>query len=146
MKLYQLWLANIAVLAFLKFYYVPRLQRYIEHQRSLAVIGKAATLAIFSWIASIALIAAISGGVVLAASLWVQIGSGATAEQVGKLITSVQQWRDSIGGFGPAWGGVVLVINVLALGIYARRRGKVRMLKAFDALRQAEIDRLNLTT
>jgi hypothetical protein len=142
MKLYQLWLANIAVLALLKFYYMPRLQRYINHQRSIAVIRKAATLAIASWIASIVLIASISGGLVLAVSLLVQMGTGATAEQVGGLITSVQRWRDRVGGFGPEWGSVVLIASVLGLGIHARWRGRIRMLKAFEAVRQAEIDRL----
>jgi len=142
MKLYQLWLANMAALALLQFYFVPRLQRYIEHHRSLAVIRKSATLAFASWIGSIVLIAAISGGLVLAVSFLVQIGTGATVEQVGRLITSVQQWRTRMGGFGPVWGSIVLIASALGLGIYASRRGRVRMLKAFEAVRQTEIDRL----
>jgi hypothetical protein len=142
MRLYQLWLANVGVLALLKFYYAPRLQRYIDHQRTIAVIRKSAGLAVASWIGSIFLIAAISGGLVLAVSLLVQIGSGATAEQVGSLIISVQKWRDRVGGFGPVWGSVVLIASALGLGIHAHRRGKIRMLKAFEAVRQSEIDRL----
>ncbi len=142
MKLYQLWLVNIAVLTLLKFYYVPRLQRSIEYHRDLTVIRKAILMAFVSWIASIVLIAGISGGIVLATTLWVQIGSGATAEQVGKLISSVQQWRSRIGGFGPVWGTAILVMNIVALGIYAARRGKIRMLKAFELARQAALERL----
>lgn len=106
------------------------------------MIRKSATLAFASWIGSIVLIAAISGGLVLAVSFLVQIGTGATAEQVGRLITSVQQWRTRVGGFGLVWGSIVLVVSALALGIYASRRGRVRMLKAFEAVRQAAIDRL----
>ena len=142
MRLYQLWLANAAAFALFKLYLVPRLRRYIEHHRSRATIRKGAMLSLASWIESILLIAAISGGVVLAISLVVQFGSGATAEQVGGVIASVQRWRDRVWGFGPAWGGIVLGFNVFALGLYARRRGRIRMTKSFEAVRQNEIDGL----
>jgi len=141
-RLYQLWLANAAAFALFKLYLVPRLRRYIEHHRSRATIRKGAMLSLASWIESILLIAAISGGVVLAISLVVQFGSGATAEQVGGVIASVQRWRDRVWGFGPAWGGIVLGFNVFALGLYARRRGRIRMTKSFEAVRQNEIDGL----
>jgi hypothetical protein len=141
-RLYQLWLANAAALALFKFYVIPRLRRYIEHHRSLATIRKGAMLSLASWIESILLIAAISGGAVLAISFVVQFGSGVTAEQIGGVIARVQRWRDRVWGFGPAWGIVVLAFNVLALGIYARRRGRIRMTKSFEAVRQNEIDRL----
>ena len=142
MRLLYLWLANAGAVALVRFHFIPRIRRYIEHHRSPAVIKKGATLAVAGWVESILLIAFLSGGLVLLATLALRFLGGRTAEQLGRAVQSAQVLRNTIAGFGPVWGCILLFVGTLGLGIHASRRGRLRMTLAFDAVRERELERL----
>jgi hypothetical protein len=109
----------------------------------MASIRRAALLAVLGHVRGVLLVTTLTTvvlmGIVFALG-W--MAPAATVDQIGASIEALQGWQHKLAGFGPYWGAAVILLLVLALGIYAYRSGKLRMEKAFGRVLDQELERL----
>ena len=130
----NLWiftLVSLGLFALIQFVVIPSTENRINIDRTAATVGRSGGLALLGVLRGLFLISTITAGLILVVVLLLQLRGGTTTSEVAAAISSLQAWRVRLLGFGTLWGSGVTAVLILALGIYARRGGKRRMVKIF---------------
>jgi hypothetical protein len=142
MSLLQVFLASLGGLALLQFALIPWSKHRLLLDRSLTSIGRAAVLATLGHARGVLLVVTSTTVVLLLIVTLLRFQGGTTIEQLESAVLALQTWRGRFAGFGPFWGGISLVLLVIALGLHAHRSGKRRMVKLFQTIQHREWERL----
>ncbi|HKQ92717.1 MAG TPA: hypothetical protein VJZ77_18810 [Blastocatellia bacterium] len=109
---------------------------------TIASIRQGALLAFAGFARGALLITTLTTAAIILIVTILQTFGGVTLAELTSSIRTVQQWRSWLEGFGQVWGGIVITVMVIALSVYARRRGKQRMEAAFKRVFDRELERL----
>jgi hypothetical protein len=142
MNLFPFFFATLGAFAILHFAWVPSVERRLRIDRSMAAISRGALLSLLGFARSVFLIATLTSAALILIVLIMQTMGGVTANEVSSSIDSVHRWRALLRSVGPWWGAFVITLLVLALGIYARRRGRLRMEKVFQEMYARKFEQL----
>ena len=130
----NLWiftLVSLGLFALIQFVAIPSTENRINIDRTATTVGRSGVLALLGVFRGLFLISSVTAVLVLVVVLLLQLRGGTTTSEVAAAISSLQAWRVRLLGFGTLWGSGVTAVLILALGIYARRSGKRRMVKIF---------------
>lgn len=142
MNLFPFFLITLGAFAILHFAWIPSAERHLRIDRSMATIKRAALLSLLGFARSIFLIATLTAAALILIVFTLQMLGGVTAAEVTSAIESIHRWRMLLRGIGPWWGASATVLLVLALGIYARRSGRLRMEKTFQKMYARKLEQL----
>ncbi len=142
MSLLQVFLASLGSFALLQFAFIPWSKHRLQIDRSLTSIGRSAMLATLGYARGALLTVTATTAVLLLIVTVLRFQGGTTIEQLEAAISTLQLWRGRFASFGPVWGGIALVLLMVAMGAHAHRSGKRRMEKVFQKIRFREWERL----
>jgi hypothetical protein len=142
MHLLSFLLVSLGIFALLHFAWIPSVERGVRIDRSMATISRTALLSLLGLLRGVFLIISLTSAAIMLILLLLQATGGSTVSEVSGGINTIQMWRKVLLGFGSTWGMLVTILLILALAIYARRSGRLRMEKAFQKVFDREIERL----
>jgi hypothetical protein len=142
MKLFPFLLVNLAAFAILHFAWIPAAERRLCMDRSMASISRGALLSLLGFGRSVFLTATLTTAALIFVLIILQMLGGATTAEVTSQIETIYRWRVLVLGFGPVWGGIAITLMVLALAIYARRSGRLKMEKTFQEMYTRKFEQL----
>jgi hypothetical protein len=142
MSLLPCFLSALGLFAPFQFLILPRLRHTLRVDGTVLSIRRAAFLSLLGWVRSVLLLAALSAGGLLLLVLVCRLRGGGTIGELSATIESLERWRDRLAWFSPYWSGGALIALVALLGLYAYRRGKVRLERAFREVYEQQMSAL----
>ncbi len=141
MRLLPFLLAGIGAFALCHYFWIPALERRMKAAAE-ANLKAGAVLSFAGFLRGLLLIAVLTTASIIVIVTILQALGGNSYDHLAFAINTIRNWRGWLIGFGPVWGATVIVLLVIALGIYARRKGRQRIEGAFERVFDREIKRL----
>lgn len=142
MSMLHFFLSGLGLFALLQFLILPLLRHRQRVDGTVLSIRRAAVLAVLAWTRSVLLIAVLTTGVLTVLVLAVRLRGGNTVQELSNTIAWLQSWRERLAAISPYWSGGVVALLVVILGLYAYRRGRVRVEKAFREVYERQMGEL----
>lgn len=143
MRLLPLILISIALLALHSFYWIRYLQRRLRSD-SFTKSTRWGSILAFAGIVNSALLANVVTALVLTSVfLILQVSGGSTLTSTTYEIKRIQFWRPWLVEFNPLLSIGVILTVLVALSIYAWRKGRLRWMPIFNRILSEEISQLD---
>jgi hypothetical protein len=142
MSLLHFFLSGLGLFALFQFLILPRLRHRLRVDGTVLSVRRAAMLAVLGWVRSVLLLVTLTTGVLVVLLLLLRLGGGSTIREISANVDRLQAWRDRLAAFHPYWSGGILLVLVGVLALYAYRRGKVRLEKAFREVYEQQMNQL----
>jgi hypothetical protein len=142
MTLLQFFLSGLGLFALLQFLVVPRLRHRLRVDGTVTSVRRAAVLAVLAWARSALLVAVLTTGILMILLLALRLRGGSTVQELSSTVVWLQAWRERLAAISPYWSGGVVALLVVILGVYAYRRGRVRLEKAFREVYERQMNEL----
>lgn len=139
MKLLPFLAIAVGAFLFIHFVLIRLGKRELAKKRGRRTTGWSGLLALSGFLRGLALIMALTTAATIFAVLYIDKSGGATVDEVDRSVQSIQALRGMLTGFGTGWGVFTILVLLLGLGIYARKRGRVRLRKAMQLAAEREL-------
>ena len=137
------WVCFLTALV-LQFWWIRRLRRVVRAEPTVAVLPRAAKLAVLRYARSVALIGLLTALSVISVLTFLRMASPPHARPaaVRAAIVWVQDAKRSLDALHPYWFAAAGILVTIGLGVYTYRRRLIQCSAAFQAAAQAEYDRV----
>ena len=142
MKLVPFLLVNLAGLAILHFAWIPSLENRFRIDRSLAAVRRAGLLSLAGFARSVFLVGSLTTSLLIVVILILSWSGGVTTGEITSAVERIHSWRAWLIGVGPLWSGIVMILLIVALGLYSRRCGRRHMVGVFREMYARKFERL----